>query len=75
MRSVLPFAHGGVLVYFFLAAAPGQHVAYLRPGGPLLRCSNRRRRLTLEPVRARLQPQTVSSFVNLVLRVQVYRRS
>ena len=35
MRSMvrLRFAHGGGIVYFFLAAAPGQHMADLRPGG------------------------------------------
>ena len=35
MKSMvrLRFAHGGAIVYFFLAAAPGQHTADSRPGG------------------------------------------
>ena len=35
MKSMvrLRFAHGGGIVYFFLAAATGQHTADSRPGG------------------------------------------
>ena len=28
----LRFAHGGTVIYFFLAATPEQHMAYLLPG-------------------------------------------